>query len=481
MPPLKLVCALATILSAYCAILPARATDAIPEPDREFRAAWIATVHNLDWPSKPGLSVAAQQAELRQLLDLASSLNLNAVILQVRPAGDALYASRLEPWSPFLTGKMGVSPGYDPLAFAVAEAHRRGLELHAWFNPFRAQAAKDHPPTGQHLAALHPEWVRNYGGTRWFDPGEPGVRTHALSVVRDVVRRYDIDGVHIDDYFYPYPSGAKEFPDEATHKRYGGGKERNEWRRGNTNAFVSALYQAVKMDKPSVKVGISPFGIWRPGYPAGVKGLDSFEQIAADSRHWLRQGWCDYMTPQLYWRIDSPQQSFASLLRWWQSENVSDRCLWPGMATARIGSREDRKRSAGEIVKQIELSRGGTGGNGHVHWSISSLSKDRGGIVSQLKNGKYARKAVVPATPWLGRHAPLPPTVTRNGAQFQVQPSADSRWLVVQARRAGRWETATVSKANSGPLSMPVGADAVAVRSQSASGVLSPAVVIAGS
>src|SRR4030095_16538492 len=160
--------------------------------------------------------------------------------------------------------------------------------------------------------------------------------TYALSVVRDVVRRYDIDGVHIDDYFYPYPVGAKEFPDDATFKRYGNGKDRNEWRRGNTNAFVSALYQAVKMDKPSVKVGISPFGIWRPGYPAGVKGLDSYDQIAADSRLWLREGWCDYMAPQLYWRIDSRQQSFASLLHWWQNENVSQRCIWPGMATDRI-------------------------------------------------------------------------------------------------------------------------------------------------
>ncbi|MGI8602355.1 MAG: glycoside hydrolase family 10 protein [Verrucomicrobiales bacterium] len=411
--------------------LPGLRADNVLEPPREFRAAWIASVHNLDWPSRPGLSAPAQKSELLVLLDLAASLHLNAVILQVRPSGDACYASSIEPWSPFLSGKMGSSPGYDPLAFAVEEAHRRGLELHAWFNPFRAQASPKYPPAGRHLGARHPEWMRGFAGSKWFDPGEPGVRDHALAVIRDVVRRYDIDGVHIDDYFYPYPPsgtlglGVSGFPDGATFSRHGRGQGLAEWRRSNVNAFVSALYSSVKSLRPSVKVGISPFGIWRPDAPEGIQArLDSFEYLAADSRTWLRRGWCDYLSPQLYWRIDPPQQSFPKLLHWWHSENSNRRHVWPGICTARVQSSEDRGRPANEIVRQIDLARQlSRQPSGHVHWSIKALRQNRGGIAATLKNGPYAERALVPASPWLGSNPPQRPW--RHG---RVGLSSFSRW-----------------------------------------------------
>jgi len=253
---------------------------------REFRAAWMATVFNLDWPSKPGLSGDEQRAQLASQLDAAARLNLNAVIFQVRPSGDAVYASSLEPWSGFIGGATGRSPGYDPLKFAVAEAHRRGLELHAWFNPFRARASKTYGPAANHLAARHPEWTRAFAGGLWFDPGEPGVRDHTIRVISDVARRYAVDGIHIDDYFYPYPPagadgmGTSGFPDGSTYAKYGRGMNRAAWRRANVDAFVSGLYRSVKSIRPSAKVGISPFGIWRPGVPASIKGkLDSYEYL----------------------------------------------------------------------------------------------------------------------------------------------------------------------------------------------------------
>ena len=251
----------------------------VPEPAREFRAAWVTSVYNLDWPGKPGLSKEQQQTELRTMLDAAAELGLNAVLLQVRPGGDALYHSRLEPWSAVLTGKSGGNPGYDPLAFAVEEAHRRGLELHAWFNPFRAKVGKA-ALDPQHWTMRHPEWVRGENAHVFMDPGLPEVQAHVLSVFKDVVGRYDIDGIHIDDYFYPYPvfgPGAVRLEvllgDEGHWAKESMGKDPTlaDWRRDNINRFVKSFYAMTKLMKPAVRVGISPFGIWQPGIPAGIE------------------------------------------------------------------------------------------------------------------------------------------------------------------------------------------------------------------
>lgn len=462
----------------------------VPPPPQEFRAAWIATVHNLTWPSSPGLSAEAQRAQLVKLLDQAASLHLNAVILQVRPAGDALYASKLEPWSAVLTGRQGVSPGYDPLAFAIQEAHRRGLELHAWFNPFRASAGKG-AAAANHVSRRHPEWMRPFAGQVWMDPGEPGARAHTLAVMRDVLQRYDVDGIHIDDYFYPYPvrdaAGNKKnipFPDEATWRRYGRNQSRDDWRRENINRFVHDFYQMAKSTRPLARVGVSPFGIWRPGAPPGIEArMDSVADIYADSRLWLQRGWCDYFSPQLYWRIQPRAQSFSALLDWWRAQS-SHRPVWPGIAADRVNSSEDPGRPASEIVAQVNLSRRG-GSPGAVLWSMKSLSANRGGVGSQLLRGPYAQRALTPPFPWLGRGAPGEPGEARaestpKGVRVWWRNTRDGgiRWWAVQARRGGVWSLEAVVLSSENSVILPPGADAVAVRAVSGAGIVGNAVAL---
>jgi len=380
-----------SLLALLAAFAPLRAAP-------EFRGAWVATVHNLDWPSKPGLPAAVQKGELRAILDRAQSLKLNAILFQVRPASDALYASDREPWSVFLSGRQGADPGYDPLSYAIAEAHARGIELHAWFNPFRASTKTTGPFASNHVTQTHPEWVRTYAGQRYIDPGVPEARRYVLEVMLDVVRRYDIDGLHIDDYFYPYPVGGASFPDETSWQRYGAssGMSRADWRRDNVNRFIEAMYRGVKGVKPSVRVGISPFGIWRPGVPETTQaGLDSFDQLFADSRHWLAQGWCDYLAPQLYWSIEPAKQSFPVLLNWWRQQSRAGKPIWPGIATERVGS----SRPAGEMARQIELTRQGElngGAPGHIHWNMKALMNNKGGVSELLKRQVYLDKAETP-------------------------------------------------------------------------------------
>ena len=355
----------------------------------EFRGAWVATVFNIDWPSKPGLPAGEQKAQLRALLDRAADLKLNAILLQVRPQSDALYESKMEPWSQFLSGSQGVSPGYDPLAYAITEAHARGIELHAWFNPFRAATNANAKLAENHVAREHPEWVRNYGGQLWLDPGEPAARDYVIAVMVDVARRYEVDGIHIDDYFYPYPKGGTAFPDEATFAKYGGGKDRGDWRRENINRFVETMYGRVKSARPAAKIGISPFGIWRPGVPPTIEAqLDSYAQLFSDSRKWLAEGWCDYLAPQLYWSISPAKQSFPVLLNWWRAQSRG-KAVWPGIASDRIGA----TRPAQEMIEQIALTRSGTNSPGHIHWSMKSLMRNQGGIADKLRAGPYAERA----------------------------------------------------------------------------------------
>ena len=360
----------------------AQSAGSPPPVPREFRGVWVASVGNIDWPSKPGLPSFEQQAELIAILDRAHALNLNAVLLQVRPAADALYASKLEPWSAFLTGLEGRAPEpyYDPLEFAVREAHARGLELHAWVNPYRAKyASATSPHAATHIATTHPALVHAYGKAEWIDPGEPAVLTRSLAVILDIVKRYDIDGIHIDDYFYPYPeNGADgqvlEFPDGKAYAAYakrGGTLARDDWRRQNVDLLVAALYARTKALKPHVQVGISPFGIWRPGYPAQIKGFDSYAKLYADARHWLREGWIDYFTPQLYWPIAQVPQAYPVLLDWWMGENVKGRHLWPGHYTTR-GANPTGAWSVDEISNQVRATRAAKAG-GDIHFSMRPL------------------------------------------------------------------------------------------------------------
>ena len=360
--------------------------------DHDFRGVWVATVNNIDWPSRRDLSVEEQKRELIAILDQVSALRLNAVMLQVRPAADALYASSLEPWSEYLTGQMGRPPVplYDPLAFAVTEAHARGLQLHAWFNPFRAHHPSGRSPIDElHISRTHPELVRRYGRYLWLDPGEEAVRRWSEAVILDVVRRYDIDGVHLDDYFYPYPEKDAdgdeiEFPDEVPWSRYragGGTLTRANWRRDNINRFVRELYAQVKAARPYMQVGISPFGIWRPGSPEQIRGFDAYASIYADSRLWLQQGWVDYLAPQLYWPIGKPQQSFPVLLRWWTAQSTLGRPIWPGLSVSRLASPSRPKGwPAAEIAEQMRIARTTRGAGGFILFSMRALMEDRGGV-----------------------------------------------------------------------------------------------------
>lgn len=470
-------------------LLPTTRGDAPPLPTREFRGAWVATVHNIDWPSRPGLPAGQQQAELRAILDRAVSLRLNAILLQVRPASDALYASRLEPWSGFLTGAMGSAPSpvYDPLAFAVKEAHARGLELHAWFNPFRAIASANAAVASNHITKTHPNWVRRYGSQVWVDPGDPSASKHVRNVILDVVRRYDVDGVHIDDYFYPYPVKDKAgrvlpFPDTATFGAYksgGGSLALEDWRRDNINTFVRELYAGIKAEKRWVKFGISPFGIWRPRVPASIEaGLDSYAHLYADSRLWWNKGWCDYLSPQLYWSIAPAAQSFPVLLQWWSEQNASGRHLWPGVASDRIGA----QRPAGEIVRQIDLVRQRSAGPrapGHVHWNMKALMRNNGGIRESLAGSSYTDAALVPASPWLGSSTPETPTVSSDAQLVSWKHTgrnAPARWAV-QTKRGGQWQTSVLPPGVTS-LERSSAGEAVAVRAVDRLGNISEAAIV---
>lgn len=388
---------------------------------QEFRAAWIATVANINWPSKPGLSTEEQKKEAIGLLDFLQKHHFNAAILQVRPQCDALYKSDLEPWSYYLTGKQGQAPSpyYDPLEFWIEEAHNRGIELHVWLNPYRAHH-KDGKEISEHsIVKKRPELALYLKeGYWWLDPAQKGTQDHSTAVVMDLVNRYDIDGVHFDDYFYPYPSynlGA-DFPDSISWNAYvqsGGKLSRGDWRREAVNMFIKNLYKKIKTAKPYVKFGLSPFGIWRPGYPESVSGFDQYEQLYADAKLWLNKGWIDYFTPQLYWPINRQNSSFPVLLGWWKSENILKRHLWPGMSVGRDTS----VHTVNETLNQIMITRGMVPeSKGAVHWSISSLTKNTS-LAKALLESAYKNDAIVPPSAWLDNKAPEPPQVTTAKAE----------------------------------------------------------------
>lgn len=450
-----------------------------------MRAIWVATVRNIDWPSTTTLSADRQRAELRDILDRAVDAGFNAVVFQVRPAADAVYRSDLEPWSVLLTGRQGTDPGYDPLEFAVAEAHARGLELHAWINPFRAGNAADSSAMApSHVWNAKRRLVRVYGAQLWLDPGEPEAREHSLRVVHDIVRRYDLDGIHMDDYFYPYPvaDSARRripFPDSASYARYGAGLGRDDWRRRNIDQFVERMYREAHAIKPDVKVGISPFGIWRPGNPPGVTGLDAYAEIYADARKWLREGWVDYFVPQLYWAINSTGQSFPALLDWWIAENVKGRHVWPGLATYRAAANSNGF-STSEIAEQIRLTRQRPIPPGQVMFNTTTTLKRDNGVLATIRP-LYAQPALVPAFPWLGDTAPAAPTLTVARRTVRIIPTGDApRFWLVQWRSRGSWLrrahwTTRVIAGDATGLTLNADPDRVLVRALDHAGILGAA------
>ncbi len=423
----------------------------------EFRAAWIATVANINWPSAPGLSSEKQKQEAIKLLDILEKQNFNTVILQVRPQADALYNSSLEPWSYYLTGKIGKAPEtfYDPLGFWISEAHKRGMELHVWLNPYRAHHTTAGEIGEKSMVKTHPDMVVELkNGMWWMDPGNKKVQDHSAAVVMDIVKRYDIDGVHFDDYFYPYASynGKKDFPDEKSWLQYlngGGDLSRSDWRRKNVNDFIQRVAEEIKAEKSYVKFGISPFGIWRPDFPRGIKGMDQYEELYADAKLWLNKGWIDYFTPQLYWPTKQVGQSFPVLLGWWQSENVTSRHLWPGINLAL----EEKEENKGEIASQIMISRGVLRDDpGTVHWNIGPLLNNNE-LVNSLQNGPYRKNALVPPSPWLDNEAPLKPILSFKLDENKIdlhwkhrEPADVFRWVVYFNYEDSPWDYKVLNK-----------------------------------
>ncbi|HUQ19274.1 MAG TPA: family 10 glycosylhydrolase [Gemmatimonadaceae bacterium] len=488
----RMLSVLAAVLFAGCAPHPALTpmpADGPPPVVREFRGVWVAAVSNIDWPSRPGLPVDSQKVELIRLLDRTRELGLNVFIFHVRTAGDALYQSSLEPWSEYLTGEQGRAPEpfYDPLEFAVREAHARGLELHAWFNPYRAR----HPSSrsafaANHISRTHPELVKKYGSFLWMDPGEDQVRKHTIEVMADVTRRYDVDGIHIDDYFYPYrerDSSGKEidFPDSAVYARYrsaGGRLERSDWRRNNVDRLIAEMYEAVHRVKPLVKVSVSPIGSWRQNVTWQTRGFDAYESIYADARKWLMDGSLDYIVPQIYWPIARTDVSFPVMLDWWVKQNPKGRGIYAGLIPGRVA---DNGWLADEIIGQIYVTRGNSGATGHVHFSMRSLmpggaftripgndtlasavrdSLNRARVRTQARRDSmtakmiretYAVPALTPAMTWLDAVPPAAPSavLTRTGNRIDVTvtpPRGEllSVWVVQSKWTNGGWRTEIV-------------------------------------
>lgn len=443
-------------LTSISSLAPSPAGDSlqIPSPPREFRGVWVATVNNGDWPSSRNLSTQEQQQELVAILDRCKQLNLNAVIFQVQPACDSFYPSDIVPWSEYLTGQQGhaPSPMWDPLEFAIREAHRRGLELHAWFNPFRAMhSTAKGPLAANHVSKTHPQIVKTYGKQLWLDPGVQETHDFALSTIVDVLKRYDVDAIHFDDYFYPYrEKSAGDFPDDGTYQKYtasGGTLAKDDWRRDNINRFVARVSKTVHQMKPGVRFGISPFGIWQPGNPPGIVGMNPVKELYADSRKWFSEGTVDYIAPQLYWAIKPPQQSYPALLHWWTEQNRSKRHLWPGNGLYRLGS---KGWPASEIASQIEITRKESGATGNILFSMKNILVDTAGIRAALES-ENASQALVPATTWLDSTPPPAPQVEArrdgDGATLITWRASqgETPWLfAVYARVGNGWQFAVV-------------------------------------
>lgn len=365
----------------------------------EFRGMWLATVANRDWPSRPGLPAERQRAELLGFLDTAVSRRLNAVVFQVRPTADALWPSPYEPWAECLTGVQGKDPGWDPLGTAVREAHRRGLELHAWFNPYRIANHTDPArlvPT--HPARVHPEWVVPYGGKLYYNPGLPEVRRFVQDAMLDAVARYDIDAVHWDDYFYPYPVAGQVFDDDAAYERYGAGfPDRAAWRRNNIDRLVYETAVRVRRLKRRVRFGISPFGVWRnqatdPLGSATTAGVQTYDDLYADTRGWVRRGWLDYVVPQVYWNIGFATADYSVLVPWW-SEAVRDTGvnLYIGEALYKAGDPAQPApwQDPAELSRHLTFDQGFPQVRGNVYFSAKEVAADRNGAMARVVADHY--------------------------------------------------------------------------------------------
>jgi len=391
------------------------------QPKYEFRGVWVATVLNIDWPSKKGLTPLQQRQEFKKLSQTHKKLGLNALVVQIRPSSDALYDSPHEPWSEWLTGTMGKAPSpyYDPLQFMINEAHENGLEFHAWINPFRAIInTKTQSVAPSHITRKRPDWIVPYGAKRLINPGIPEARAYIIRVVMDIVRRYDIDGIHFDDYFYPYPEAGLTFNDQATYQQFRRGfNDVSSWRRDNINLFIKALSDSIRAQKPWISFGISPFGVWRnqsqdpEGSPTRA-GITTYDDLYADVRLWLREGWIDYVAPQLYWDTQFKAAPYSSVMPWW-ANNTYGRHFYVGHAAYRITSDTGGWKDSNELLVQKQLNRSTPTVNGSIFYSSSALINNLRGVPELLAKTYYTYPAFVPPFTWISSPTPPPPSAVR--------------------------------------------------------------------
>jgi uncharacterized lipoprotein YddW (UPF0748 family) len=381
--------------------------NAFSQAKPEFRAAWIATVAHIDWPSPGNYNSILQQQEFIRILDMHKANGMNAVIVQVRPSSDAFYPSPYEPWSQWLTGVQGKAPNpyYDPLQFMIEEAHKRGMEFHAWCNPYRADFSIGKSSIApNHVTRTHPEWFISYGGKKYFDPGNPNAREHVVKVIKDLVSRYDVDGIHFDDYFYPYKIPGREFPDHVSYNKYGKGMTRDAWRRSNVDSIIYQLHVAIKEIKPAVKFGISPFGVWRnadkdPNGSPTRAGVTNYDDLYADVLLWLKNGWIDYVAPQLYWEIGHRAAPFEVLVDWW-SKNTYGRHCYIGIGYYLAGSNTAWKDPT-LLPRQLELIRSYKEIQGAVFYNTNAFFRNPLGWNDTLRLNYFKHPADIPVMPWL--------------------------------------------------------------------------------
>ncbi len=393
----------------------------------EFRAAWVASVDNIDWPSRKGLSVDSQKVEFINLLEMHKRNGLNAVIVQIRPATDAFYPSQYEPWSEWLNGVQGKPPVayYDPLDFMIRETHKRGMEFHAWCNPYRAEFTLNKSsiaPT--HITKIHPEWFLTYGDKRYFDPGNKEAQQFVVRVIRDVVSRYQVDAIHFDDYFYPYRIAGKEFGDSLTWVRYGKGLSREDWRRSNVDSIILYLRDAIKDENKNCRFGISPFGVWRnknkdPEGSDTRAGQTNYDDLYADILLWLKKGWIDYVAPQLYWEFTHPAAPFQTLLDWWSKHTYGKHCyIGLGIYRAAGNVIPAPWKDSTLLTRQLQAIRNTPNVQGAIYFSSKSFLKNPNGWNDSLRNNYYKNPALIPPMEWMDTTKPYKPRISLAGFDY---------------------------------------------------------------
>ncbi len=374
----------------------------------EFRGVWIATVDNIDWPTKGDYNSNSQKASFIKMLDMHQRNGINALVVQIRPCTDAFYPSPYEPWSQWLTGIQGQppSPYYDPLAFMISETHKRGMVFHAWLNPYRAEFNLTNPSlSATHITKVHPEWFLVYGDKRYFDPGNKEAQQYVTQVVSDVVSRYDVDAIHFDDYFYPYRIPGKEFPDEATFRKYGAGLTKDDWRRSNTDSIISKLSATIKKENKKCQFGISPFGVWRNQDKDPIDGSrtigaqTNYDDLYANILLWLKKGWIDYVAPQLYWEFGHRIAPYEVLLSWWSNHTYGKHC-YVGMGIYRANSNPAWKELS-QLPRQIVAMRNTPNMKGMIFFSSKTFERNPNGWSDSLRLNYFKVPVKVPEMNWL--------------------------------------------------------------------------------